>query len=285
MPARILNSLPIGGAAIVCLFCLVCCDSSFEPFSENRDKPFSLNGFLDTSADTQWVRVMPVRQSYIMGPEEIDARVILEHSESGESVTMEDSLIQYGEAYAWNFWSVMEIKPETRYRIIAERSDGAVSRADVSIPEDFPQPIMRIDPFGPDVIRVSGTENRVLVDEVYHLEHKITGQQRVVHEPVKRYFTIPSNSYEWLEISRSSSASFGENTDILEFYVLVAAMSADWPDGVEIDEELLAIPEETSNVENGIGYVGGVVGKKVPYKSCWDENGQYIACPEDEGDE
>ncbi len=45
-----------------CMLVLSGCNRSFEPFKENNTYYFSIYGYLDVSADTQWVRVSPARQ-------------------------------------------------------------------------------------------------------------------------------------------------------------------------------------------------------------------------------
>lgn len=71
------------------------CEHAFEPFQENEDADFSMFGYLDLNADTQWVRVMPVRQDLFLSPDPIDAAVTLEHLESGQIVTLNDSLFEF----------------------------------------------------------------------------------------------------------------------------------------------------------------------------------------------
>ena len=39
------------------------CDNTVQPFAEDADALFTLSGFLSTAADTQFVRVIPLRQS------------------------------------------------------------------------------------------------------------------------------------------------------------------------------------------------------------------------------
>src|SRR5690625_6403028 len=68
-------------------------------------------GYLDASADTQWVRILPVREELFLEPRPLDFIVTMEHAESGESIVMQDSLFSYFQGYAWNFRSEMDIRP------------------------------------------------------------------------------------------------------------------------------------------------------------------------------
>jgi hypothetical protein len=131
--------LRAAGLWILALLALSSCDSSFEPIQENDRYIYSIYGYLDAAADTQWVRVMPVHEKLFAGPEPIDATVTLENLESGESQVMNDSLFQYAaNTYAWNFWTPMELEPTGTYRLTAERSDGVTSHVTVTLPESFP---------------------------------------------------------------------------------------------------------------------------------------------------
>ncbi len=45
------------------ILALTACDSSFEPITQEPTHFFAVFGFLDTAADTQFVRVSPVRET------------------------------------------------------------------------------------------------------------------------------------------------------------------------------------------------------------------------------
>ena len=67
------------------------CEHPFEPFQQNDQAIFPMYRYFHLYADTQWVRVMPVRQDLFAGPEPIDAVVTLEHVRSGRVVTLSDT--------------------------------------------------------------------------------------------------------------------------------------------------------------------------------------------------
>lgn len=66
----------------------VACEAPFDPFGENAIGPFSMYGYLDLNADIQWIRVTPIRQAGLAGPEPIDAVVTLEHLGTGQVVSL-----------------------------------------------------------------------------------------------------------------------------------------------------------------------------------------------------
>lgn len=119
------------------------CDVLFEPYAENTVGPFSVFGYLDLNADTQWVRVSPIRQNLLTDPAAIDAVVMLEHLGSGRVVTLRDSVFAFldrrldGAGYGHNFWTTEPLEPEATYRLAVVRSDGAATTATVEIPGGF----------------------------------------------------------------------------------------------------------------------------------------------------
>ena len=52
---------------------------------------------------------------------------------------------------------------------------------------------------------------------------------------------------------------------VLDATVVVAATTPDWPDFETIDPETLARPDIISNVENGVGFVGGIASQTLPW--------------------
>ena len=130
------------------LLVLASCEKPFEPLAPS-DLAFSIYGYLDAAADTQWVRVMPIRQSLETPAGPIDAVVTLEEVETGATVVMSDSISRYlpmfgdVEVYAHNFSTTMPMVPGRRYRLTATRSDGANAWATVLVPT-FETPTLQV---------------------------------------------------------------------------------------------------------------------------------------------
>jgi hypothetical protein len=52
--------------------------------------------------------------------------------------------------------------------------------------------------------------------------------------------------------------------------IFVASGGPEWNEEIIIlDDVLYALPEGISNVENGLGYMFGMVSKTIPYESCF----------------
>lgn len=277
-------SILMAGISILSVFIfLTGCDQSFEPFQENDRYVFSMYGYLDASADTQWVRVMPVRDSVFLSPDPIDATVTIEHlGEGGETVIWNDSLFYYGhDAYAWNFWTTQDLMPAQTYRLRAERSDGEASSVTVTLPEDFPTPAVEVNIDEQlEYVNVNGVENLADVHSNHRLQRLDSGlvsmftfshHQDTVTTPLSqgehKAQINPSEATEYLEFY------YEENPySVLQREIFVASAGPDWHYFPDIDEEIIALPDGISNVENGVGYVVGIVSKTISWEiTCFDE--------------
>lgn len=271
------------------------CDQSFEPFQENDRYAFSINGYLDASVDTQWVRVMPVRHSFLLSPEPLDVTVTLEHlGTGGEMSILNDSLFYYGQnAYAWNFWTTMNLQPAQTYRLSAEGPDGSVSMVTVTLPDDFPDPVIEIDlEENEEYILVTGVENLADVHSSHELYHELSNVTSVFsfnhHQDSLANFSQsdrhmvllnPSEAREYLETYIEQNPY-----TVLQREVYVASAGPEWHFFPNLVEEVIELPDGISNVENGVGYVVGIVSKRVPWEMlCFegelDDFGQPIANP------
>jgi len=70
------------------------CDDPFLPLAESEVQ-LSVFGYLDAAADTQWVRVMPIRPLALTSPDSFGIIVTLENLGSGQTVELRDSLFTY----------------------------------------------------------------------------------------------------------------------------------------------------------------------------------------------
>jgi hypothetical protein len=284
---------------ILCLVLItnlvISCDQTFEPFQDNDRYSFSIFGYLDASADTQWVRIMPVRDSYFLSSETLDVTVTLEHVGSGgEIVVMNDSLFYYGQgAYAWNFWTTMNVEPEQTYLLKAEDPDGNISSVHVSLPEDFPDPYIEVDlEDQEEILVVTGVQNLADVHsnhELYHhfsdlttvfsFNHHQDSLSLTTQQGVHTVLLNPSEAREYLETYIEQNPYTLQQRE-----VFVASAGPEWHFFPDLSEEIISLPDGISNVENGVGYVVGIVSKRIPWEMlCFtgeiDDFGQPIANP------
>jgi len=289
---HIFAKIGISKLSIIIIF-MIGCDQTFEPFQENDRYVFSIHGFLDASADTQWVRVMPVRDSFFLSPDDpIDAIVTLEHiSENGKTETLNDSLFHFGrDAYAWNFWTTMNLEPAQTYRLKAESLDGKTSSVTVTLPEDFPTPAIEAEYNSQkEYLIIQGVENLADVHSNHQIQRNQSNDQFMLtfsHHQDTATTRLPQSEYT-LQINPSKATEnlellFEEDPyNVLQREIFIASAGPDWHFFPNINEETIALPDGISNVENGVGYVVGIVSKTIPWEiSCFDTiDGEPIKFP------
>ena len=278
------------------------CDDTFEPLQENDQYHFSIYGYLDVSADTQWVRVMPVREDIYIEPKPIDAVVTLEHMESGESVVMNDSLFSFPQGYVWNFWTTTALKSSQTYRLTAVSSSGSTSYAMISLPDDFETPLVHIRFVGQErtptltSIYIQGVERLADIRTVFYGPMSESGETNMTDISHLKDSTR-SGSGRW-QVYVNPLEDFQYLTTFLPFKppvllteyltpispykpkIYIASAGPGYHFFPSIDEKIIALPDGVSNVINGVGYVAGIISKTVPYKNCITEGTTDIEpCP------
>lgn len=253
------------------------CATDLDPLQESA-LYFSINGYLDASADTQFVRISPVRDRLLVDPGPLDATVVLEHLATGRQSVWRDSLFHYSNGlWAHNFWSAEPLTPGASYRLTVTRSDGATSTAAVTLPAAFPDPtIVAHDPGNPPNVRIRGVERLADVQMRYRVRSLYSGREVVVEksylEEVSRMWFMQEDSlwhghvvfirtYEDEADLRLAVGPF----EIVSRETRVAAAGPQWPDLAGVDPETQVLPEGASNVEHGTGFLGGITSKTVPW--------------------
>lgn len=260
------------------------CDESLDPLLENDRYFFSVNGYLDVSADTQWVRVMPVRES-INPPTDLPVpSVTLEHVESGETVAMNDSLFHYADGrVVLNYWTTMDILPENTYQLTVEGADGKTSYAETTLPEDYPLPFFTQPEFGADILIVTGVEQLADIQVVYHIQFDVSEViSRISYPHLQMSIQAQSSVYRIPIEAGDLRAQLTEaycNFSVIERNVFVASGGPGWPDFVTLDRHTIAIPDYLSNIENGLGFFGGIISKTFPYIDVEGDEGLFeVSC-------
>lgn len=268
------------------------CDQTFEPLQKNDQYYFSLYGYLDAAADTQWVRVGPARGDINKPPDPTGIEVILEHVQSGETVAMNDSLF-VSKNYL-NYWTTMDIENEQTYRITAERADGKTSSVTVTTPKKIPSPIVissddddYFDIFIDDAVgKLADVQVKwYVIIEPHGIRQKRTYvfplREKIEHsEAFDGTFLISVNTDSQLEqIERNS----GGNMSVVHRQFFIAAGGPEWDDNItSIDDLEYFLDETTSNVEDGLGYMIGIDSKWVPLQTCLTpDNSAFIPCEEE----
>jgi hypothetical protein len=264
------------------------CEQSFEPIAENNQYHFSIYGFLDVSADTQWVRVGTSRNAIDDISEPTGIIVTLENLQTGEIVIMQDSLFTMPDFL--NYWTTAGIENEQTYRIKAEGTDGNSSHVVLTTPQALPTPLVLENTFPPFGFSI-------YIDDVVERIADIQSRWYVIlnpdTNPVKRTYTFTYRSeMKHVEVYNGAFTVFAPLEDEEEYIAqnlgnnafrvahrqfFVAAAGPEWDENIiSIDDLEYFINATASNVENGLGYVIGIDSKWVPYRSCSTPDGSNV---------
>ncbi len=247
---------------LLALLAVAGCEVPLDPI-EPSDVAFSLSGYLDASADTQWVRVEPFARSTAASTNPVDAAVTL--SGPGGSATLTQKVRFFPTGPAHLFWTTAPVAPGQTYQLVARASDGRAASVDVSVPDTTGVEV-DVDASGqscPVVVRVRGAER--LADVQARYVFAVRGQTR---EFIASYFDkVRSRADGDFQVSiypstDIASASLGGG--VLRAGVRVAIATPSWPEttGLTIEDVLFA---RFPDIDGGVGFVGGVVTRRVEF--------------------
>lgn len=263
-------------------FSMVACETAFDPFEE-VDRAYSVMGYLDASMDTQVVRVELLQDSLLLGAKpELEATVWLQDLSTGAQWQFQDSLAQFGEdVFVHNFWSVEPIEPGGHYQFMVESSAGEPVTATVAMPEDFEllslphitcvsleRSCVDLPEFQLNFQGLDRTAAMLMVYRYPNFNRPTGCTSILVHyweevEPTPNGSTVTIKWREDLLKLRPFWPIQGVEPTLATMDVFVAAGGPEWPDFAGIDRETLFLPEIFTNIENGIGFLGGVLSHRI----------------------
>ncbi|WP_412060668.1 hypothetical protein [Rubrivirga sp. IMCC45206] len=249
---------------------VVGCEDSVDP-TVGLDVPFSLYGQLDPTADRQAIRVAPIALSIDADSLAIDAAVASTDLETGAVVAWRDSLVTFADGSTGHvFVADFTPRPGSAVRIDARRSDGAVSSVTVEVPP-LVEPVV---------------EAAIYIENGIGYRVRLSGAPRVLSgafsvtvaghpdDPpgVTRRLTIPvrvspteTATGEWtidvpfVAATRDHLRSLGlfeTGLGLVSAGYSFFVTGADW-NPPSTDPDVLVEPGTFSNVEGGLGFVGG----------------------------
>jgi hypothetical protein len=265
-------------AGICTALAIGACDETFEPLAETN-LVFSVYGYLDAAADTQWIRVMPIRQLLLTEPDSFDTVVTLEHTGTGRVVQLRDSVFRFYNytqpglgsegVFVHNFWTTERIEPGATYRFSATRNGQEPAQAVVVIPRDYTVEVglrQGTSTVQSDYLRLSGLKYLPFVrattyyydqcgSTTYSVPYNAPRPDGAVYTtPVAKAVIPPRVNCGALRIERRE--------------LWAAASEEQWPTGVEYSATGLAVQEQPSNISHSVGFIGGVLTKVTPYEDC-----------------
>lgn len=247
----------------------------------NTDRPYSMYGYLDPRADTQWVAVFTIEDRLEpIRPEPIDGAVTSTHEGSGVTTLWRDSTYRYEDgSVAHLFWTPMRVAYGQTYRLEARRSDGASSAVTVTVP-----PLAEFKSEDPIIHEVGVSQTRVRLPVL--LEGAIPQPRNV-----KAHYFVKYDTTGWavaeivlpydeavLQAEGGWRAHIDMNADFVQIrqeliqkglyrpeigisllgLEISAFISNEvWPPlGESADANLLANPGVFDNIDHGFGFVG-----------------------------
>lgn len=271
-----------------------CDDTTIDPF-DNKDRFFSVYGYIDDLKTTHRVRVIPVSRlsGVIRSPSEpaasIDATVTSVDLLTGTETRWVHSLEQLSDGtYAHIFTGQFIAVSGRRYRLIVKRSDGRTTTAETRVPsigETFPARLEDL------VISADSTEMKQQVvmegvrspfdiEAVYFMESGYTSEDGTVRN-VKYRIDVPYGragsptadggwrfTLDWIRDGTIvRDVIYGFNAQgiwdlpgvFTSVSIRVRLLDENWePPGGVFDPQVLSVPGEYSNVENGYGLWGSI---------------------------
>lgn len=286
-PTRAVRIVPL----LLGLLAATACDEAFVPI-EREAVFYSIHGYLDASADTQWIRVMPVRDLATTDPQPLDAIVYLEEVESGRRIEMFDSIFHFPAAnravesegvYVHNFWTAEPILPGATYRFFATVNGAPAAEATVAIPEGFDVTVQTEDRLPHPNAPRRGVPRRIFVEGSSLIAfvgmigwvHDECGEGwsyrpfRRPPEASERHDIVMQHIYDrWFRPGCGAASATSEE-------IVVFGAKDPWPwsrtpwvsAGADAPERP-AVSDVASNVTNALGFIGGTLSRQLPYEEC-----------------
>lgn len=296
---------PITNSRIITFFLvslfvvLASCDQEFQPLESNDRYFFSMYGLVDAGADTQWVRITPVREQIDLLTDGSDLKVTLQNLDTGREVTLKDSLFTR-DRNVLNFWTDEPVVYNQTYLLKAELPGGETSEVTVTTPNEMPVPkvvVFTAPGLPPDYfVFVDKNVNLADIQVKYYvrllasdLDVKRTfsfayrNEADIIDDFPDHYTVKIDPDAELKEIERQVLLPPGGEIEVIYRQVYVATSAVEWNEDIEtLDDIIYTLPQTLINVNNGLGYVLGIDSKYIPYRGCLDEDSYPIPCGEEE---
>lgn len=244
----------------------------------NNGMYYSIYGFLNASADTQFIRIEQLRDSMpSSAPAHLNVNVTLTDLNTNKTVMLRDSLFHFEVGNTHNYYTTEKIIPTHTYKLIVKGQNGTESSAQVRIPATFPKPVVQagIDPFfglgcssRSEIISevdIKDVPRLVAVNTIYSIYNspakaKLSSYslEHLADTSHVKQGVVRANINYHLDICRTNLA-FNTGAILHRVYVVIAAGNKDWPDFLSLPGESQTAPGVATNVKDGVGLLGGVV--------------------------
>jgi hypothetical protein len=248
------------------------CDESFSPIQPS-ELQLSVFGYLDASADTQWIRVMPVRPVLVTSPGRLAATVTLEHLGTGRIIELRDSVFRFAVnpdvgsegVFLHNFWTTEKIDPGAAYLFSARPDGEEPSEAVVEIPGEYDVEVwLGQSQSGGDRLRLVGLKHMAFV----RITHFYDTCGSAVESSILNTASTDSDTLMIPISKRLLSRPACGPPQLEKQALLVIGSATKWPSGLEYSAQGLGVSDAPSNISNSVGFLGGVLTKLTPFENC-----------------
>lgn len=267
--------------------CISACEESLDPL-QSTEMAYSIHGHLDAAADTQWIRVAGFRSSIFSTPDPVDAEVSIEDLASGRVIELVPTLFRQGSGnfddslFAYNFRTAEPIQYGATFRLTARRSDGTVSTTTVQTPEDVSHLTTRLGVyqlnFPPrlDSIHfpVADGDFVAMIHTIHYPPERSTGGANphacshfaptyIHHSPVG--YPVSGPDYRRGTLYKIENMDFCGDQPFEYREVRIIRTHEAWPFAGTSD---YTHANTYTNIQNGVGFLGGVSTTVLPYPDC-----------------
>ncbi len=259
---------------------LTACEDSFIDPYNNDGRYFTIYGFIDELESNHALRVIPVTRiperivSSNDATANIDAFVTSTNLTTGETISWRHNLEELNDGtYGHIFRASFRPIPGTTYELVVERNDGIKTTATTTVPR-FPRTVPAPDTlFYPyNTVPDSGWSQEIYLPDISSPWDMIVSydlQGTWVRVPYGRPGEQTQEGGWRFNINMGADApqmrhflGLSEEQPLPLFHAVdlqVRILDENWnPPGGIFDPEILAFPDELSNVENGYGLWGAI---------------------------
>lgn len=268
--------LTLATIVLALLLGLTACEETVDPFVET-DQNYTMFGTLDLGRDTQYVRVIPIRESLEAdAAEPLDITFTSEDMNLGEVVEWRDSIVTFpGGELGHVFYAPMRIRAGHTYRIeITPDGESAVTSAETISPM-VPTAHVQPEEVSGGAFGVATATQTVFWQGIRWRPFDITQFYRFMITPSGQFTDVPlpyeppneaASDMLWavnlnLRNDKRTLDTLISTRDMplagLGMQVTMLDPAFDPPGGA-FNPEVLVQPGTMSNVTNGFGFVGAV---------------------------
>lgn len=247
---------------MVGLALLSACDNTIDPFAGGGGSPFALFGYLDSAADTQFVRVSRVRSDEVLSGGLGDPPVVTTtERQTGHSVVWRDSVVVMEDGSPGRiYFSTFDVQTGATYRMDVRDEGAPPTRATTTVPATS-----GIVVFTPHLNRFGDLEQRLRWEDLprareAHVHYRVRGVSSGADTTIAisyigsgeisaRGWTVHVTlDRDSRLVRRFAEQAFGDTSLVL----LDVSMSLESP------SEEWAVLGEPFNIENGSGFFASV---------------------------